>query len=86
MVTAFFIQRKQNCLIARRESESMSKKESNSENTKKATPAKKTSVKRKADKKDEDWIKDIIPKQIKSAPKQQKKQDLGLGFLFAIRY
>ncbi len=76
MVTAFFIYQKQNCLIARRESESMSEKESTPENTKKTTTSKKPSAKRKSDKKEEDWIKDIIPKQRKSAPRQQKKQDL----------
>ncbi len=76
MVTAFFIYRKQNCLIARRESENMSKKESAPEIIKKITTDKKSSAKRKSDKKEEDWIKDIIPKQTKSTPKKPKKQDL----------
>ncbi len=54
----------------------MSKKENAPENAKKITTAKKSSVKKASDKKEEDWIKDIIPKQIKSTPKKPKKQDL----------
>ncbi|MBY9001061.1 MAG: DNA repair and recombination protein RadA, partial [Candidatus Heimdallarchaeota archaeon] len=48
----------------------MSKKESPTES------AKKPSVKKTTDKKEEDWIKDILPKQIKLKPKTEEKEDL----------